>query len=273
MHGRNSPLPPVALNLRSGCCPDPDPDPEPAADGIPGRHLIRSRHFKNVTDLDGHHLSAGEVRAVPWAAITPVVHAIRVLEKMVPEGELLFSSGRRSGVLKSGGLNIRIKDFVSRVNREAATHNPASRLIPDDPHGPLQVSRFRRTLAWHIARRPGGPVALAIQYGHMRTVLDARTSSRYGARSRGGIHTVLDVETALAAEHRRPPARPARRRRTPLRTRRPPSPSPAGPVPPGFGMGSLGTPAPSDLGELLPLDRDVSCCVASHARSVHVVKP
>ncbi|MFE2931934.1 hypothetical protein [Streptomyces sp. NPDC059278] len=201
MHGRNSPLPPVALNLRSGCCPDPDPDPdpEPAADGIPGRHLIRSRHFKNVTDLDGHHLSAGEVRAVPWAAITPVVHAIRVLEKMVPEGELLFSSGRRSGVLKSCGLNIRIKDFVSRVNREAATHNPASRLIPDDPHGPLQGSRFRRTLAWHIARRPGGLVALAIQYGHMRTVLDARTSSRYGARSRGGIHTVLDVETALAA--------------------------------------------------------------------------
>lgn len=200
MHGRNNPLPPVVLNLRSGCCPDP----EPAADGLPGRHLIRSRHFKNVTDPDGHHLSAGEVRAVPWVAITPVVNAIRVLEKMVPEGELLFisahHSGQHSGVLKSGGLNMRIKDFVSWVNREAATHNLASQFVPDDPHGPLQVSRFRRTLAWHIARRPGGLVALAIQYGHMRTVLDARTSSRYGARSRGGIHTVLDVETALAAD-------------------------------------------------------------------------
>ncbi|MFF2745757.1 hypothetical protein ACFVVA_09460 [Kitasatospora sp. NPDC058048] len=44
-----------------------------------------------------------------------------------------------------------------------------------------------------------GLVALAIRYGHMRTVLDVRTSSRYGTRSRGGIHTVLDVETALAA--------------------------------------------------------------------------
>ncbi|MFD3700041.1 hypothetical protein ACFWUZ_28620 [Streptomyces sp. NPDC058646] len=136
-------------------------------------------------------------------AITPVVNAIRVLEKMLPEGDLLFSSahhsGQHSGVLKSGGLNMRIKDFVSWVNREAATHNLAGQFVPDDPHGPLQVSRFRRTLAWHIARRPGGLVALAIQYGHMRTVLDARTSSRYGARSRGGIHTVLDVETALAA--------------------------------------------------------------------------
>lgn len=48
-------------------------------------------------------------------------------------------------------------------------------------------------------RRPGGLVALAIQYGHMRTVLDARTSSGYGSRSRRGIHSVLDVETALAA--------------------------------------------------------------------------
>ncbi|MCX5103660.1 hypothetical protein [Streptomyces sp. NBC_00439] len=33
----------------------------------------------------------------------------------------------------------------------------------------------------------------------MRTVLDARTSSGYGSRSRRGIHSVLDIETALAA--------------------------------------------------------------------------
>ncbi|MFF9850466.1 hypothetical protein [Streptomyces litmocidini] len=32
----------------------------------------------------------------------------------------------------------------------------------------------------------------------MRTVLDARTSSRYATRGRSGIHSVLDVETALA---------------------------------------------------------------------------
>ncbi|GAA3380902.1 hypothetical protein GCM10020367_70080 [Streptomyces sannanensis] len=54
-------------------------------------------------------------------------------------------------------------------------------------------------LAWHIARRPGGLIALAIQYGHMRTIQDARTSSGYGSRTRRGIHSVLDVETALAA--------------------------------------------------------------------------
>ncbi|MFJ9900976.1 hypothetical protein ACIQPR_47470 [Streptomyces sp. NPDC091280] len=52
---------------------------------------------------------------------------------------------------------------------------------------------IRGARAWHIARRPGGLIALAIQYGHMRTVLDARTSSGYGSRSRGGIHSVLDI--------------------------------------------------------------------------------
>ena len=61
------------------------------------------------------------------------------------------------------------------------------------------MARFRHTLAWHVARRPGGLIALAIQYGHMRTVLDARTSSGYASRSRRGIHGVLGVETALAA--------------------------------------------------------------------------
>ncbi|GAA3084348.1 hypothetical protein GCM10017562_62600 [Streptomyces roseofulvus] len=189
--------PQEVLNLRSGCCPDPEPD------DTTGRHLIRSRHFKNVTDTDGHHLSAGEIRAVPWVAITPVVNAIRVLEQMVPAGELLFSaahySGRPGGSLQTGGLNLRINDFTAWINHEATARGLTGQHIPDDPHGPIKVSRFRRTLAWHIARRPGGLIALAIQYGHMRTVLDARTSSRYGTRSRGGIHTVLDVETALAA--------------------------------------------------------------------------
>ncbi|MFJ5730798.1 hypothetical protein [Streptomyces paradoxus] len=94
---------------------------------------------------------------------------------------------------------MRIKAFVQWANREAASQGLPGQAIPADPHGPIRLSRFRRTLAWHIARRPGGLIALAIQYGHMRTVLDARTSSGYGSRSRRGVHAILDVETALAA--------------------------------------------------------------------------
>lgn len=195
--------PQEAQGLRSGCCPDPEPSP----DGSPGRHLIRSRHFKNVTDDDGNHVSEGEDREVPWVAITPVVRSIRMLERIVPPGEFLFSSVHHDfhrqrgyvGVMKNQALNTRIDAFVAWVNREALTQGLPDQIIPDDPHGAIGMARFRRTLAWHIARRPGGLIALAIQYGHMRTVLDARTSSAYGTRSRRGIHGELDVETALAA--------------------------------------------------------------------------
>lgn len=189
--------------LRSGCCPDP----KPAADGSTQRHLILSRHFKNVTDEDGNHISAGEEREVPWVAITPVVRSIRVLERIVPHGALLLSAAHHDflaqrghhGALKKNALNLRLEDFVTWANREARLHGLPDQSIPEDPHGAIGVSRFRRSLAWHIARRPGGLIALAIQYGHMRTVLDARTSSGYGARTRRGIHDVLDIETALAA--------------------------------------------------------------------------
>jgi hypothetical protein len=191
--------------LRSGCCPDPGP----TANGTPGRHLIRSHHFKNVLDEDGNHASAGEEREVPWVAITPVVHAIRVLERMVPEGELLLSAahhdvhrhgGRQhQGAMRGHTLNRRIESFVAWVNREAEAQGLPDQAVPEDPHGAIGMSRFRRTLAWHVARRPGGLIALAIQYGHMRTVLDTRTSSGYASRSRRGLHSVLDVETALAA--------------------------------------------------------------------------
>ena len=189
--------------LRSGCCPDP----EPAADGSVGRHLIRGHHYKNVTNDDGIHISAGEERKIPWVAIAPVVHAIRVLERIVPAGELLFSATHHDftyqhgfpGALKGGTLHKRIRDFVAWANREAEARSLPEQTIPEDPHGEIGLARFRRSLAWHIARRPGGLIALAIQYGHMRTVLDARTSSGYGSRGRRGIHGVLDVETALAA--------------------------------------------------------------------------
>ncbi|MFI5642338.1 integrase [Streptomyces goshikiensis] len=195
--------PQEVLGMRSGCCPDPESDQS----GVIGRHLIRSHHFKNVTDHDGNQVSAGAERDVPWVAITPVVNAIRVLERIVPHGELLLSAShhdfthqhKHPGALKLTALRTRIEDFVAWANREALAHDLPDQVIPEDPHGAISTARFRRSLAWHIARRPGGLVALAIQYGHMRTALDTHTANGYGARSRGGIHSVLDIETALAA--------------------------------------------------------------------------
>src|SRR6266498_1831141 len=52
----------------------------------------------------------------------------------------------------------------------------------------------RRTIAWYIARLPGGRIALALQYGHLRTTV----SSGYSNRARHGLRRVLDIEAARA---------------------------------------------------------------------------
>ena len=183
------------LGMCSRCCPDPAPD----ADGKVGRHLIRSNVFKNAVDEHGNHDSSGVERDMPWVAIRPVVNAIRVLERMVPEGALLFDhdvhdimSRPGTGSLKTATLGNRIEAFVAWANAQTATHRLPGEIIPPDPNGAIGTARFRRSLAWHIARRPNGLVALAIQYGHLRTAV----SGNYAARSRGGIQDLIDIETA-----------------------------------------------------------------------------
>ncbi|MFF0474396.1 integrase [Streptomyces sp. NPDC004284] len=183
------------LGLRSGCCPDPEPDSE----GKTGRHLITGAVYKTARDENGNHRSEGVIRDVPWVAIAPVVNAIRVLERMVQAGELLFAHDAHDTRSGTGALTVstmadRVEDFVAWANKEAAVHELPKEAIPPDPHGHIGTARFRRSLAWHIARRPGGLVALAIQYGHLRTSI----SVGYASRSRDGIHDLLDVETARA---------------------------------------------------------------------------
>jgi hypothetical protein len=189
------------LGLRSGCCPDP----EPGSECRTGRHLIRGKTFKTAIDEHGNHDSTGADRDVPWVAIMPVVNAIRVLERMVPPGGLLFDktahdvAGRRrsTGSLKLDTVRDRIEAFIAWANAEATRHDVPAETIPPDPHGAIGTARFRRSLAWHIARRPGGLVALAIQYGHLRTAFSTVTDG-YGSRSRSGIHDLVDIETARA---------------------------------------------------------------------------
>lgn len=180
------------MGLTTGCCPD-----------LPsGRHVIHGRVFKGASDEDGNHYSSGTMRDVPWVAIEPVVSAVRVLEKIVPDGSLLFDSAahtfqhtRPSDGTSLGyeALRYRIEDFVTWASQQALRLGRPHETIPDDRHGAIGLARFRRSLAWHIARRPGGLVALAIQYGHLRTAV----SAGYASRSRDGIHE-LDLETARA---------------------------------------------------------------------------
>ncbi|MET9762225.1 hypothetical protein ABZ016_24745 [Streptomyces sp. NPDC006372] len=73
--------------------------------------------------------------------------------------------------LRYSGLRSRIEAFVAWASGLARRLGREGEVIPDDPHGAIGLARFRRTLTWHITRRPGGLVALAIQYGHMRTAV------------------------------------------------------------------------------------------------------
>ena len=160
MHAPNNNPPPVVLGLRTGCCPDPVPGPG----GRTVRHLIHGYEYKNATDEQGNYHSGGAERDVPWVAIAPVVNAVRVLERMVPDGHLLFDHHAHdlhmkrpgTGSLKMSALRERIGDFVTWANHEAASHCLTGEVIPADPHGNIGLARFRRSLAWHIARRPAG---------------------------------------------------------------------------------------------------------------------
>lgn len=134
-----------------------------------GWMLIHSRHFKSVRDEHGNHDSHGEVRATPWVAVAPVVQAIRTMEALHGGEGLLFPAvwrGDRKRLTRSRSryaMAASITRFIDYIN----ARHPAA--IPADPHGRIASIRFRRTLAWHLANQPLGLVALAIQYGHLRT--------------------------------------------------------------------------------------------------------
>src|SRR6266498_307090 len=77
-------------------------------------------------------------------------------------------------------------------NTRARAHGRDHELIREDPDGPIARSRFRQTVAWFINRRPGGRVALGIQYGHLQLTM----SEAYGSRGRTDMLEILDLERA-----------------------------------------------------------------------------
>jgi hypothetical protein len=64
------------------------------------------------------------------------------------------------------GTGLRLTEWASVLDVELP---PAGGAIPPDPAGRIYSTRFRRTLAYFIVRRPGGLIAAALQYGHVRS--------------------------------------------------------------------------------------------------------
>ncbi len=187
------------LNLQVGCLTRID-------SGDPGaphrRYEVTGTEFKGVTHADGRLDTAGRQRADRWIVIEPVARAIGILETLTPGRHLFpFESfhhelPRRGPAGESrtvGRINKNVAFLVEWVNIYCSIRNIADQAIPPDPQGTLHAARFRRTIAWFIARRPGGHLGLGYQYGH----LDIATGSGYSRRSHD-LGDLIDMEQLLA---------------------------------------------------------------------------
>lgn len=169
------------LNLQRGCV---------SRDPKTGIWMIEGRKFKGAVDSNREKIPQGEIRADPWVVVEQTARAVEVLERLHDQ-PLLFptqlnpsatygQSGIRPG---SGRTSMRIgKDiaaFVDWANAYARENGRDGDVIPPDPEGLISPSRFRRTLAWHIVRKPRGLIAGAMQYGHVHVQMTLGYSGSY----------------------------------------------------------------------------------------------
>ncbi|OBI78240.1 hypothetical protein A5664_18035 [Mycolicibacterium fortuitum] len=167
-------------------------DPE----GTPYRWKIHARAFKGERDNRG-------VPAV-WVVGEPAARAVQVLEKLQPEDtDILFqplpygvgwANEYRDRAMTTSTTNQWLNRFVRWVNDYCSGRNRVDGIpnIDGDPWK-LKSSQFRRTLAWFIARRPGGAIAGAIAFRHQAIQM----FEGYSGTSESGFRAEVESEQAL----------------------------------------------------------------------------
>lgn len=185
-------------HLRRGCL-------HPHHDAVGGirRWTVTSRAFKGERDPAG-------VEAT-WVIGAPAARAVAVLEQLQPaDVDWLFAvlgHGPGTGpasvssnlTMSSTATNDRLNTFRTWVNEHAARHSHSG-VIPTVDGQPWRLTsgQFRRTLAWFIARRPGGAIAGAIAYRHHCVQM----FEGYAGTSDSGFRAEVESEQALArGEH------------------------------------------------------------------------
>lgn len=153
------------LNLRRGCRSHDDETGELQVTGHRGKGFDRAPDSPDLTE---------PLR--PWVVVD-AVHAAITLAESLHDLPLLFPSSlvsahheRPSSVnaRKGMAMNDDIQDLISWINSEFRRADGAD-AIPADSAGRINATRFRRTLARFIVRRPRGLIAAALQYGHVDT--------------------------------------------------------------------------------------------------------
>ena len=145
--------------------------------------------------------------AATWVIGEPAARAISVLEQLQPASEsLLFAHLPHSGAAGPAGgapnravttksTNCQMIELMQWINTYCTARNRNDGIPTIDGTVPsLSTSRFRRTLAWFIARQPGGSIAGAIQYRH----LSIQMFEGYCGTSDSGFRAEVECEQALA---------------------------------------------------------------------------
>lgn len=167
--------------------------------GTPYRWTLHGLAFKGESDARGV--------AASWTIGAPAARAIGILEQLHPAGrDLLFShlpnaetsriyKDNPDGALTGKATLKQLSDFADWINIYCTEHElPESIPLINDQRWVLTTRQFRRTLAWFIARRPGGSIAGAIQYRH----LSVQMFEGYAGTSDSGFRAEVEAEQALA---------------------------------------------------------------------------
>jgi hypothetical protein len=179
-------------HLRPGCL-----SVSRAEDGRIYRRKITSLAFK------GEHDPVG----VPatWIVGEPVERAVQVLERLHPDRDAyLFArlpGSRRdrrshaSGPKSTGATNDDLAAFTAWINDFCQKHRrPDGIPLVGGQRWRLTTRQFRRSLAWFIARQPGGVIAGSIAYRHHRVHM----FEGYAGTSASGFRAEVEAEEAIA---------------------------------------------------------------------------
>jgi len=166
------------------------------------RGCLREEHLPDArtrywVDGTAYKNERSEGRPASWVVIEPVAHAVKLLESL-HDFDYLFARHWLPKVAGYGeiarNINTPLNEFLEKINtvHSPVTGPPTIPLVHGEPWR-LTTRQFRRTIAWHIANRPFGVVAVKLQYQHVNVT----TSLGYAGSSESGFRQEVATEGDL----------------------------------------------------------------------------
>ena len=170
------------------------------SDGTIYRRKITSLAFKGESDVRG--VSA------TWVVTESVERAVNVLEQLRdddrsylfahPATSRAYYKTSSNTVATNSKTNSSIADFITWIVDYCDRNGRDDGILPFTArHIKVTTGQFRRTLAWFIAREPGGVIAGAIAYRHA----GVQMFEGYAGTSESGFRAEVESEIAVMRAH------------------------------------------------------------------------